>query len=228
MESLSEEIQARLGTSKDKKEALSLIDSLDSEVKKDLLEQIKETYKKILLIEAEVKSQKRLKQILLEEDTELKYWLNQKKSQEGLVSIYKDIYEKKRKQNNEWYALMQEDGHSVEKIKEWDDMLNEQFKLITRVYHEAKEALATATSILKNNETYNQYKNVELNLKKVQDTMKDLPYVIYNDDGVARIKLDSLISEVLQRKRAREYDTKKKEKEFLKRVKRLGPNKFKF
>ena len=48
----------------------------------------------------------------------------------------------------------------MEKIKEWDDMLNEQFKLITRVYHEAKEVLATAKSILKNNETYNQYKNV--------------------------------------------------------------------
>ena len=64
MESLSEKIQARLGTSKDKKAALNLIDSLDSKSKKDLLKQIKETYEKILLIEAEVKSQKRLKQIL--------------------------------------------------------------------------------------------------------------------------------------------------------------------
>ena len=61
-------------------------------------------------------------------------------------------------------------------------------------------------------------------MKKVQDTMKDLPYVIYNDDGVARIKLDSLISEVLQRKRAREYDTKKR-KRILKKSKAFGVKK---
>lgn len=226
MDSLSSEVRLRLEGS------VENLNALDIEVKEKIINQVQDIFKNIVEIEGEIASFEKMINMLLE-NNELRYWLNQRDFHQSTFDSTLSQYNDAMKKNTNWVKEMRKRGYTEEQIKKFNDDLNENLESLRNTLNGATEKLNQAKVALEQMSLFSQYEELKKQMQLSKDKFENLKYVFVNNNDVARIDLNQLISDVKEsekyKKVARDYQKNKESKaDFLKRMGRPKPQKLFF
>lgn len=198
------------------------IKSLEESIKEKVLSDIKKTYEKLILVEEEIATKEKIIAVVLQDNTELRYWLrafeNYKKNDEML----KPQYRREMDKNRRWKEMMKRDGYNQKEIDKFDQKFNKTIKEIVEKYEKNNTLLSQAKYQLSGMDAYTSYLDIKKDINKLRKF--NLKYIILNRSGVPFINLDEIINynkDTRIKPTKRQLKGKETKEEFLNRMKKI-------
>ena len=214
--SLDPEVEERLNGDVEK------IKSLDEYVKEGVLSDIKTTYQKLISLEQKIATKEKVIKLVLQDNTELRYWLREFETYEEIDKKLKPQYRSEMAKNTKWKEGLEQRGYNQKQIDDFDQRLNNKIKEITEKYQKNYTFLIKAKDQLRGIDAYTSYLEIK---KEINELRKfNLKYILVNRSGVPFIDLDKIINynKDTRIKPTKEQLKRKETKEdFLRRMKRI-------
>lgn len=214
--SLDPEVEERLNGDVEK------IKSLDEYVKKGVLSDIKTTYQKLISLEQKIATKEKVIELVLQDNTELRYWLREFEKYEEIDKELKPQYDSEMGKNRRWRESMEKDGYNQKQIDDFDQRLNNKIKEITEKYQKNYRFLIKAKEQLRGIDAYTSYLEIK---KEINELRKfKLKFILVNRSGVPFIDLDEIINynkDTRIKPTKRQLEKKETKEDFLKRMKKI-------
>ena len=146
--SLDPEVEERLNGDVEK------IKSLDEYVKEGVLSDIKTTYQKLISLEQKIATKEKVIKLVLQDNTELRYWLREFETYEEIDKKLKPQYRSEMAKNTKWKEGLEQRGYNQKQIDDFDQRLNNKIKEITEKYQKNYTFLIKAKDQLRGIDAY--------------------------------------------------------------------------
>ncbi len=197
------------------------IKSLDEYVKKGVLRDIKTTYQKLISLEQKIATKEKVIEFVLQDNTELRYWLREFEKYEEIDKELKPQYLSEMAKNTKWKEMMRQDGYNQKQIDDFDQRLNNKIKEITEKYQKNYTFLIKAKDQLRGIDAYTSYLEIK---KEINELRKfNLKFILVNRSGVF-INLDEIINynkDTRIKPTKRQLEKKETKERFLDRMKKI-------
>jgi hypothetical protein len=199
------------------------IKSLDEYVKKGVLRDIKTTYQKLISLEQKIATKEKVIEFVLQENTELRYWLREFETYEEIDKELKPQYDSEIEKNRRWKEMMRKDGYNQKQIEGYNQQLNNKIKEIEETYKKNYNLFVRAKDQLKRIDAYTSYLEIK---KEINELRKfNLKFILVNRSGVF-INLDEIINynkDTRIKPTKRQLEKRETREKFLKRMKTIRP-----